>query len=155
MAYETGRPDAAADESGRDGSPRRTREPDGHSARPPDGARARQGRGSRSCSASSSACRGRRRARSVRAGYVNDGFTIDFDEWSEPFPHPLLLPGRARHEFDAILRRLHAKDIPFRSNVQGPVDNQVNTQHGGRIVYWNEPDGHYWEMLTHSYARRS
>jgi hypothetical protein len=31
---------------------------------------------------------------------------------------------------------------------------QVNTQHGGRIVYWNEADGHVWEALTVSYARR-
>ncbi|RYF57560.1 MAG: VOC family protein, partial [Comamonadaceae bacterium] len=29
-----------------------------------------------------------------------------------------------------------------------------DTAHGGRIVYWNEPDGHQWEMLTVSYARR-
>jgi hypothetical protein len=31
---------------------------------------------------------------------------------------------------------------------------QVNTQYGGRIVYWNEPDGHVWEALTVSYARQ-
>jgi hypothetical protein len=37
--------------------------------------------------------------------------------------------------------------------VHGPVDGQVDTQHGGRIVYWNEPDGHQWELLTISYAR--
>ncbi|MGI9026867.1 MAG: hypothetical protein ACR2GP_15055 [Burkholderiaceae bacterium] len=28
-------------------------------------------------------------------------------------------------------------------------------QHGGSIVYWNEPDGHQWEMLTVSYARQA
>ncbi len=28
-------------------------------------------------------------------------------------------------------------------------------QHGGSIVYWNEPDGHQWEMLTISYARQA
>jgi hypothetical protein len=33
----------------------------------------------------------------------------------------------------------------------GPVDMQVNAQLGN--VYWNEPDGHQWEMLTVSYAR--
>jgi len=27
-------------------------------------------------------------------------------------------------------------------------------EHGGSIVYWNEPDGHYWEILTVSYARQ-
>ena len=35
-----------------------------------------------------------------------------------------------------------------------PEDTQVNVQYGGRILYWNEPDGHQWEMLTVSYARR-
>jgi len=30
-----------------------------------------------------------------------------------------------------------------------------DTQHGGGIVYWNEPDGHQWEMLTVSYARQA
>jgi hypothetical protein len=31
---------------------------------------------------------------------------------------------------------------------------RVNMQHGGRIVYWNQPDGHVWEALTVSYARQ-
>jgi hypothetical protein len=31
---------------------------------------------------------------------------------------------------------------------------QINTHHGGRIVYWNAPDGHVWEALTVSYARQ-
>jgi hypothetical protein len=86
--------------------------------------------------------------------FVNDGFTIDFDEWQEPFPKIHYCFRVSEAEFDAILGRIRARGIPFRSNVQGPADNQVNTQHGGRIVYWNEPDGHYWEMLTESYARR-
>ena len=56
-------------------------------------------------------------------------------------------------DFDAILGRLGAAGIPYRSSVRGPVDFRVDTAHGGRIVYWNEPDGHQWEMLTVSYAR--
>ena len=86
--------------------------------------------------------------------FVNDGFTIDFDQWSEPLPKIHYCFRVSEAEFDAILGRIRGKGIPFRSNVQGPVDHQVNTQHGGRIVYWNEPYGHYWEMLTESYARR-
>ena len=31
---------------------------------------------------------------------------------------------------------------------------KVDTQFGGSGIYWNEPDGHYWEMLTVSYARQ-
>ena len=47
-----------------------------------------------------------------------------------------------------------AAGIKYRSAVRGPVDMQVDTQHGGSIVYWNEPDGHQWEILTVSYARQ-
>lgn len=85
--------------------------------------------------------------------YVNDGFTLDFDEWTEPFPliHYAFRVGDG--EFDAILARIKAAKIPYRSSVRGPVDSKVDTAHGGRIVYWNEPDEHQWEMLTVSYAR--
>jgi hypothetical protein len=54
---------------------------------------------------------------------------------------------------DSILGRIRAAGIRYRSTVRGPVDMQVSTQFGGRGVYWNEPDGHQWEMLTVSYAR--
>jgi hypothetical protein len=37
--------------------------------------------------------------------------------------------------------------------VRGPTDYAIDTQFGGRGLYWNEPDGHQWEMLTVSYAR--
>jgi catechol 2,3-dioxygenase-like lactoylglutathione lyase family enzyme len=86
--------------------------------------------------------------------YVSDRLTIDFDETDEPFPvlHYCFRVGDS--EFDAVLGRLKAAGIAYRSNVHGPADLQVNTQHGGRIVYWNEPDGHQWEILTVSYARR-
>ncbi|MBL8483201.1 MAG: hypothetical protein JNJ60_13460 [Rhodocyclaceae bacterium] len=38
--------------------------------------------------------------------------------------------------------------------MRGPQDGQVGRQFGGMGVYWNEPEGHQWEMLTVSYARR-
>jgi catechol 2,3-dioxygenase-like lactoylglutathione lyase family enzyme len=85
--------------------------------------------------------------------YLNNGLTIDFDETEEPFPilHYAFRVGQ--EEFDAILGRIKAAGIPYRSAVHGPVDMQIDTQHGGSIVYWNEPDGHQWEILTVSYAR--
>ena len=85
--------------------------------------------------------------------FVNGGLTLDFDQWTEPFPptHICFRVGEA--EFDAILGRIRAAGIPFRSNVHGPVDNEVGSFGGGRNIYWSEPDGHAWEMLTVSYAR--
>jgi hypothetical protein len=86
--------------------------------------------------------------------YVNDGLTVDFDETREPFPilhYCFRLPPA---EFDAALQRLRDADIPFRSSAHGPDDCRIDTQHGGKIVYWTSPDGHYFELLTVSYARR-
>lgn len=85
--------------------------------------------------------------------FVNDGLTLDFVETAEAFPvyHFCFRVGQA--EFDAILGRLQAAGIAYRSSVRGPPDMKVNTDFGGNMVYWNEPDGHQWEMLTVSYAR--
>jgi len=86
--------------------------------------------------------------------YVNDGLTLDFVETAEPFPIYHFCFRVSPEVFDAILGRIKAAGIAYRSSVHGPVDMQVNTDYGGRLVYWNEPDGHYWEMLTVSYARQ-
>lgn len=85
--------------------------------------------------------------------YVNDGLTLDFIDDQGPFPVQHFCFRVDDRGFDAILARLQAAGIPYRSSVRGPQDGSVGTMLGGRLVYWNEPDGHQWEMLTVSYAR--
>lgn len=87
--------------------------------------------------------------------YVNDGLTLDFDQAEGPFPIQHYCFRVSETEFEGILARIRASGIEYRSTPHGPVDMKVNTQHGGRIVYWNEPDGHVWEALTVSYARQA
>lgn len=89
------------------------------------------------------------------AVYVSDGLTLDFDQWTEPFPKQHFCFRVSEAEFDAILGRIKAAGLAYRSQPHGPEDSKVNTGHGGRIVYWSEPDGHVWELLTQSYARPS
>jgi catechol 2,3-dioxygenase-like lactoylglutathione lyase family enzyme len=86
--------------------------------------------------------------------YLNDGLTLDFQQTDEEFPVHHYCFRVSQAEFDAILARLQAAGIPYRSNVRGPVDSKINTDYGGSMIYWNEPDGHQWEMLTVSYARQ-
>jgi hypothetical protein len=86
------------------------------------------------------------------AVYVNDGLTLDFIETDEVFPVQHFCFRVAQVEFDAILQRIKAAGIKYRSEVRGPVDMQVGKEFGN--VYWNKPDGHQWEMLTRSYARQ-
>ena len=87
------------------------------------------------------------------AVYVNDGLTLDFIETIEAVPIDHFAFRVDEAEFDQILGRIKAAGIAYRSNVRGPVDMRINTDYGGRMVYWNEPDGHQWEILTVSYAR--
>ncbi len=90
------------------------------------------------------------------AVYVSDTLTLDFDEVADDAAVPPL--HFAFHvddaTFDALLARLQALGIAWRSTPLGPDDFQINTSVGGRIVYWREPDGHAWEALTRSYARQ-
>ena len=85
--------------------------------------------------------------------YVNDGLTLDFDQWAEPVPRLHYCFRVEPAQFDAILARIEAAGIPFRSTPHGPDDRRINPAFGGRLVYWSEPDGHAWEVLTVSYER--
>jgi catechol 2,3-dioxygenase-like lactoylglutathione lyase family enzyme len=84
---------------------------------------------------------------------VKDGLRLDFVETADRFPVYHFCFRVDEKRFDAILGRLQAAGIEYRSSVRGPVDLKVNTDYGGRTIYWNVPDGHQWEMLTVSYAR--
>jgi catechol 2,3-dioxygenase-like lactoylglutathione lyase family enzyme len=86
--------------------------------------------------------------------FVNEGFTLDFDLTEGEFPVQHYCFRVSEPEFDGILARIKDKGIDYRSTPHGPVDMQINTHHGGRNVYWNQPDGHVWEVLTVSYARQ-
>lgn len=86
--------------------------------------------------------------------YVNAGLTLDFDEWSEPIPKQHYCFRVTPDEFDSILSRIQAAGIAFLSLPHGPDDYIINPAFGGRLVYWSEPDGHVWEILTVSYERQ-
>jgi catechol 2,3-dioxygenase-like lactoylglutathione lyase family enzyme len=85
--------------------------------------------------------------------YVSPSLTLDFDEWPEPVPAQHYCFRVTDDDFDAILARIEASGVTYRSTPHGPDDKQVNHAFGGRLVYWREPDGHTWEILTVSYAR--
>ena len=82
------------------------------------------------------------------AVYVNRELTLDFIETEGSFaPHHYCFRVD-EEEFNAILGRLRKAGIKYRSTVRGPDDMQINRQLNGCNFYWNEPDGHQWEILT-------
>jgi hypothetical protein len=86
--------------------------------------------------------------------YVNAGLTLDFDQWDGPLPRLHYCFRVSEEDFVRILARIKQAALAYRSRPLGPDDYKVNEAFGGRIVYWSEPDGHVWEILTVSYERQ-
>ena len=84
--------------------------------------------------------------------YVNDALTLDFADRKE-FEHHHYCFRVSDVEFDAILGRIRAARLPYRSSPLGETDMQINHRLGGKNLYWQDADGHLWEILTRSYAR--
>jgi catechol 2,3-dioxygenase-like lactoylglutathione lyase family enzyme len=84
--------------------------------------------------------------------YVNDSLTLDF-ALREKFESHHYCFRVSDADFDAIFERVKGAGIKHRSRPNGPDDLEINTRLGGRNIYWNDADGHIWEILTVSYAR--
>ena len=84
--------------------------------------------------------------------YVNDGLTLDFAERPQFESHHLCFHV-SDADFEAIFGRIKAAGIKYRSRPRGADDLQINTRLGGKNLYWQDTDGHLWEILTVSYAR--
>lgn len=84
--------------------------------------------------------------------HVNETLTLDFADREQFNSHHFCFHV-SDEDFDAIFDRIKARDIPYRSTPTGSTDMQINTRNNGKNLYWNDADGHVWEMLTVSYAR--
>lgn len=54
--------------------------------------------------------------------------------------------------FDAIYARLVAAGIDHAADPRWTLPNQINTNHGGRGVYFRDPAGHGLEIITRPYG---
>lgn len=86
--------------------------------------------------------------------YVSEELTIDFDQWPDSVPRQHYCFRVSQEEFDLILARIKDAGIAYRSLPHCSDDYKVNEAFGGNLVYWDEPDGHVWELLTVSYERQ-
>ncbi|HET6612545.1 MAG TPA: VOC family protein, partial [Kofleriaceae bacterium] len=55
-------------------------------------------------------------------------------------------------EFDEIFARLRDHDVPYWADPGGKRPQQVNTNDGGRGLYFPDPNGHWLEILTRPYG---
>ena len=82
---------------------------------------------------------------------TDNGVTIDFAE-SENIrqQHCAFLLGEI--EFDAALERLKKSGAKFYAEFDGSGVGTINRLYGGRGVYFNDPNGHVFELITRPYG---
>jgi len=83
---------------------------------------------------------------------LENGVTLDFIETDEKLTieHYAFLVSES--EFDAIFDRIRAHALPYWADPMHSCPSQINRNDGGRGVYWNDPNGHYLEIITRPYG---
>ena len=83
---------------------------------------------------------------------LDNGVTLDFIGTDQPLiiEHYAFLVSET--EFDAIFERICARDLPYWADPAHREPGRINHRDGGRGVYWNDPNGHYLEIITRPYG---
>ena len=55
-------------------------------------------------------------------------------------------------DFDQIFGRILARGLPYWADPGRQRPGETNTNDGGRGVYWEEPSGHFLEIITRPYG---
>ena len=83
---------------------------------------------------------------------LDNGVTLDFIGTDQPFiiEHYAFLV--SEEEFDQIFDRIRERDLPYWADPAHRQPGRINHHDGGRGVYWNDPNGHYLEIITRPYG---
>ena len=55
-------------------------------------------------------------------------------------------------EWDAIFGRIRQRELPYWADPMKQRPGEFNTNDGGRGVYWEDPSGHFLEIITRPYG---
>ena len=83
---------------------------------------------------------------------LDNDVSLDFaDDHGAPHPqHYAFLVGES--EFDEIFTRIKNRDLSYWADPFKRHPDEINTNDGGRGVYWEDPDGHMLEIITRPYG---
>jgi catechol 2,3-dioxygenase-like lactoylglutathione lyase family enzyme len=79
---------------------------------------------------------------------INKSLTLLFSDEDAKFESHHYAFHVGNREFDAILRRIKQAKIAFGSAPWSLDDGKLNDWHGGRGVYFRDPNGHVLELMT-------
>jgi extradiol dioxygenase family protein len=83
---------------------------------------------------------------------LSDGVDLSFVDVGIAFPgqhYAFLVDDDV---FDRILQRIQSRGIAYWADPQMRHPGEINTNHGGRGVYFDDPAGHHLEALTRRYG---
>jgi catechol 2,3-dioxygenase-like lactoylglutathione lyase family enzyme len=83
---------------------------------------------------------------------VDNNVSLDFADDHGPVrpQHYAFLVGE--EEFDQILARIVERGLTYWADPFHRQPNRINTNDGGRGLYWDDPDGHGLEIITRPYG---
>ena len=82
---------------------------------------------------------------------VANEITLDYHDAADPSPqHYCFLVDEA--EFDEIFARIREREIPYWADPGHHEAGEINTNDGGRGVYFDDPNGHILEIITRPYG---
>lgn len=58
----------------------------------------------------------------------------------------------SEEEFDEAFKRIKERNLAYWADPQGQQLHEINHRDGGRGLYFEDPDGHYLEILTRPYG---
>ncbi|OBF20902.1 VOC family protein [Mycobacterium kubicae] len=58
----------------------------------------------------------------------------------------------SEEDFDAIYGKISSRGLPHWADPRGQRPGEINQRDGGRGVYFQDPAGHYLEILTRPYG---
>jgi catechol 2,3-dioxygenase-like lactoylglutathione lyase family enzyme len=86
---------------------------------------------------------------------ADNGVSLDFAETADDITpqHYAFLISEA--EFDEIFGRIQERNLPYWADPGQTRPGEINRRDGGRGVYFQDPNGHYLEILTRPYGSGS
>lgn len=87
--------------------------------------------------------------------HLENGVTLDYIDSDEVpiIEHYAFLVSES--EFDTIFGRIQERKLEYWADPRHSLPSQINRHDGGRGVYWNDPNGHYLEIITRPYGSGS
>ncbi len=82
---------------------------------------------------------------------VNSTLSLDF-QTKDSFSSVHYAFKVSEQQFDEIFGRIKTGNIKYGSAPSSQNDGKINTLHGGRGVYFKDPNGHVLEIITADYV---